>query len=272
MGSFDTNTIARPRIGTNGGELPQINVKLPSIHELTSNSSLHGESPVSPRMPYGSIHPDMANDSLNRFKYPVKSMTPLCYVAGESSSSIAPSPIEAHIKPINKILPTPATSYYDKPPPSQTRYYPSPPALSIPHPIGYTPHQTVYYQQYVPQTPTVAKSNQFIAPEVINKPNNVCQRCGTTETPEWRRGPRGVKTLCNACGLFHAKLVRIKGAALAAEEVLNNKVRKDKNGRRISSKKNYIDSSRLESGIFPQFSPNNRNKNNTTMLVRLHHK
>lgn len=28
-----------------------------------------------------------------------------------------------------------------------------------------------------------------------------CHSCSTTETPEWRRGPDGARTLCNACGL-----------------------------------------------------------------------
>lgn len=28
-----------------------------------------------------------------------------------------------------------------------------------------------------------------------------CHSCQTTETPEWRRGPDGARTLCNACGL-----------------------------------------------------------------------
>mmetsp|Transcript_45407 Transcript_45407/g.114287 ORF Transcript_45407/g.114287 Transcript_45407/m.114287 type:complete len:391 (+) Transcript_45407:104-1276(+) len=28
-----------------------------------------------------------------------------------------------------------------------------------------------------------------------------CRQCGTTESPEWRRGPHGPKTLCNACGI-----------------------------------------------------------------------
>ncbi|KAI9287158.1 hypothetical protein BC943DRAFT_303170 [Umbelopsis sp. AD052] len=30
---------------------------------------------------------------------------------------------------------------------------------------------------------------------------HVCTDCGTTESPEWRKGPKGPKTLCNACGL-----------------------------------------------------------------------
>jgi hypothetical protein len=25
--------------------------------------------------------------------------------------------------------------------------------------------------------------------------------CGTSDTPNWRRGPEGIRTLCNACGL-----------------------------------------------------------------------
>ncbi|KAK9459894.1 uncharacterized protein V1516DRAFT_665406 [Lipomyces oligophaga] len=35
-----------------------------------------------------------------------------------------------------------------------------------------------------------------------------CRQCGITETPEWRRGPDGARTLCNACGLHHAKMLR----------------------------------------------------------------
>ena len=33
----------------------------------------------------------------------------------------------------------------------------------------------------------------------------VCADCGTLDSPEWRKGPRGPKTLCNACGLRWAK-------------------------------------------------------------------
>ncbi|KAI8978576.1 hypothetical protein BDB01DRAFT_726012 [Pilobolus umbonatus] len=33
----------------------------------------------------------------------------------------------------------------------------------------------------------------------------VCADCGTTASPEWRKGPHGPKTLCNACGLRWAK-------------------------------------------------------------------
>ena len=35
-----------------------------------------------------------------------------------------------------------------------------------------------------------------------------CLECSTRETPEWRRGPKGPKTLCNACGLKYAKKLK----------------------------------------------------------------
>ncbi|GAA6005423.1 hypothetical protein JCM11491_003637 [Sporobolomyces phaffii] len=33
-----------------------------------------------------------------------------------------------------------------------------------------------------------------------------CQNCGRTDSPEWRSGPTGPKSLCNACGLRWAKV------------------------------------------------------------------
>jgi hypothetical protein len=35
-----------------------------------------------------------------------------------------------------------------------------------------------------------------------------CLSCNRMNTPEWRRGPNGARTLCNACGLHYAKLTR----------------------------------------------------------------
>jgi len=39
-------------------------------------------------------------------------------------------------------------------------------------------------------------------------PPGRCHSCNRAETPEWRRGPDGACTLCNACGLHYAKLTR----------------------------------------------------------------
>jgi len=43
-----------------------------------------------------------------------------------------------------------------------------------------------------------------------------CHSCNIRETPEWRRGPDGARTLCNACGLHYAKLVRKRDKALTS--------------------------------------------------------
>lgn len=49
-----------------------------------------------------------------------------------------------------------------------------------------------------------------------NEPT-VCRHCGASETPEWRRGPDGARTLCNACGLYHAKMLRRNGSVATSE-------------------------------------------------------
>ncbi|GAA5995964.1 uncharacterized protein JCM10292_004859 [Rhodotorula paludigena] len=42
----------------------------------------------------------------------------------------------------------------------------------------------------------------------VFKPNQkACESCGTVNSPEWRKGPTGAKTLCNACGLRYARSV-----------------------------------------------------------------
>ncbi|RLV95776.1 RING finger protein ETP1 [Spathaspora sp. JA1] len=48
-------------------------------------------------------------------------------------------------------------------------------------------------------------------PELSVKPQITCQQCSCQETPEWRRGPQGSRTLCNACGLFYSKLIKKLG-------------------------------------------------------------
>lgn len=54
-------------------------------------------------------------------------------------------------------------------------------------------------------------------------PPGRCHSCNRAETPEWRRGPDGARTLCNACGLHYAKLTRkmavSKNAALSGSNL-----------------------------------------------------
>lgn len=250
---------------------------LPSLNPSASNST--GVSPTTAPQPYSSTGTGSPKDT-NHFKYPIKPAAASNYVLGNTAINAnaqkLPSPtIPYYEQGSNQSQPTPQTQHQPAPGAhAPVQYYtyhqssihlpPLPQHQQVPQQISYsspnTYYQPYYYQQgqqqphhipyqaphlYNSGMPGAAASTQYSLPEVINKPSNKCHRCGTTETPEWRRGPNGVRTLCNACGLFHAKLVKRKGAALAAEEVLNNKVCKGKNGRRISIKKQLLNENNL---------------------------
>lgn len=43
----------------------------------------------------------------------------------------------------------------------------------------------------------------------------VCTDCGTLDSPEWRKGPNGPKTLCNACGLRWAKKEKKRAGSMS---------------------------------------------------------
>nr|CAG8540171.1 1466_t:CDS:2 [Entrophospora candida] len=49
------------------------------------------------------------------------------------------------------------------------------------------------------------KVKHYLQKPIISKraaPPGRCHSCNISETPEWRRGPDGARTLCNACGLL----------------------------------------------------------------------
>ena len=56
-------------------------------------------------------------------------------------------------------------------------------------------------------------------------PPGRCHSCNRAETPEWRRGPDGARTLCNACGLHYAKLTRKQTGANKAANVGSSNLR-----------------------------------------------
>lgn len=43
--------------------------------------------------------------------------------------------------------------------------------------------------------------NASISTETEHLVSQTCSHCGTKKTPQWRRGPKGPGTLCNACGI-----------------------------------------------------------------------
>lgn len=64
-----------------------------------------------------------------------------------------------------------------------------------------------------PQEVDDNKQNSFAGVDTKKRrgraaPPGRCHSCNRAETPEWRRGPDGARTLCNACGLHYAKLTR----------------------------------------------------------------
>jgi len=64
-------------------------------------------------------------------------------------------------------------------------------------------------------SPEVAKSPSRPPAVVAHTDSQTCLGCKATSTPEWRRGPMGPRTLCNACGLVYAKMIKKRGREAA---------------------------------------------------------
>ncbi|GAA6039317.1 hypothetical protein JCM8097_003262 [Rhodosporidiobolus ruineniae] len=72
----------------------------------------------------------------------------------------------------------------------------------------------------------------------VFKPNvKACESCGTVNSPEWRKGPTGAKSLCNACGLRYARSVarQKKQAEAAANGAVVTKGKKKKSAKKAAA-------------------------------------
>ena len=88
--------------------------------------------------------------------------------------------------------------------------------------------QQQHQRSAIPAQPPAAASPSASMTEVPpprkrgRKPHNrvqqECKSCGTTSTPEWRKGPDGRNSLCNACGLRWSKAVRPDGLRPKSED------------------------------------------------------
>ncbi|SAM00226.1 hypothetical protein [Absidia glauca] len=67
-------------------------------------------------------------------------------------------------------------------------------------------HQLPHPHQHMYQSP-LPHPHSHSSPTSSHQPLKRCVRCGTNNSPEWRRGPTGHKTLCNACGLRYSRLM-----------------------------------------------------------------
>lgn len=77
-------------------------------------------------------------------------------------------------------------------------------------------------------------NNHFLNKDLCIKNNTKCSQCGSTKTPEWRSGPDGCRSLCNACGLFFTKLTKKMGMTAASEVLADRKRDGNPLDRRIS--------------------------------------
>ncbi|KAF8051665.1 hypothetical protein N665_1684s0001 [Sinapis alba] len=64
---------------------------------------------------------------------------------------------------------------------------------------------------FTSEKPPVPKKHKKRSAESVLQPQRRCSHCGVQKTPQWRAGPKGAKTLCNACG------VRYKSGRLLPE-------------------------------------------------------
>ncbi|GLI66079.1 hypothetical protein VaNZ11_009798 [Volvox africanus] len=51
----------------------------------------------------------------------------------------------------------------------------------------------------------IALSRKVKMPTAKGSDATICRECGTDKTPQWRCGPEGPRTLCNACGVRYTK-------------------------------------------------------------------
>ncbi|KAI1298994.1 hypothetical protein EDD11_006575 [Mortierella claussenii] len=70
-------------------------------------------------------------------------------------------------------------------------------------------------------------------------PPGRCLSCDSSDTPEWRRGPDGARTLCNACGLHYAKLLKRQNKQAASNWWSNKQSSKCPEARFLKPTSNY---------------------------------
>jgi hypothetical protein len=58
------------------------------------------------------------------------------------------------------------------------------------------------------QPPVILDGEQYVCPSGSINGIKCCTKCGATKTPQWREGPCGPKTLCNACGVKRTRKLR----------------------------------------------------------------
>lgn len=64
-----------------------------------------------------------------------------------------------------------------------------------------------------PRPAKVQKTEEAVFRKAHEVPRFACRNCNSSNTPQWRMGPAGPKTLCNACGVRYRKGLPLDGSA-----------------------------------------------------------
>ncbi|PWN29373.1 hypothetical protein BDZ90DRAFT_230250 [Jaminaea rosea] len=141
-------------------------------------------------------------------KGPASPPPPTSHRGLETPASSAPYHHHHHHHPASPYAPQP-------PPPHHDGFAVGPPPTHWHDPRAFPP-MSREYQAAAAADMDDDRRNSLEGPNKYKKRSRApapssCKNCGTNETPEWRRGPDGARTLCNACGLHFAKMVKKRG-------------------------------------------------------------
>ncbi|RUP47430.1 hypothetical protein BC936DRAFT_145745 [Jimgerdemannia flammicorona] len=105
-----------------------------------------------------------------------------------------------------------------QPPPVQQSF----PLTSQPVPYQFGSNGQVSHRVYTPPSPRETDRSPGNGGA---GPKKYCESCGTDSSPEWRRGPTGHKTLCNACGLRYSRSIARQGKAAQHQQMRGSQSR-----------------------------------------------
>ncbi|KAF2302309.1 hypothetical protein GH714_034058 [Hevea brasiliensis] len=111
-------------------------------------------------------------------------------------------------------------------------------------------------EPYAPQTHKTSRGSNSSSNSAINDPllARRCANCDTTSTPLWRNGPRGPKSLCNACGIRFKKEER---RATAANSSSNSHASASSSSGTMEQHYAYQNNSWVQTQKMPCYSPAN---------------